>query len=158
MESAADLIARLELSPHPEGGWFREVHRATERVDTARGARSALTTIYYLLEREQVSRWHVVASDEVWHFYAGAPLELLVYEPGGRQFRRCVLSAPAADREPIGIVRAGAWQAARSLGDYSLVGCNVGPGFEFADFRFVSSLPGHREHFSGALAPFVELL
>ena len=158
MESASELITRLGLSPHPEGGWFREVHRASERVDTARGARSALTTIYYLLERGQVSRWHVVASDEIWHFHAGAPLELLVYDPRAREFQRHVLSAPAADREPIGIVAAGVWQAARSLGEYSLVGCNVGPGFDFADFQFVSSLPGHREHFGGSLAAYVELL
>ncbi len=81
MSTAADLIARLGLKPHPEGGWFREVHRATDRVETARGSRSALTTIYYLLEKEQISRWHVVESDEIWHFYAGAPLELLVYDP-----------------------------------------------------------------------------
>jgi len=158
MESASQLIGRLGLSPHPEGGWFREVHRASERVETARGPRSALTTIYYLLERNQVSRWHVVASDEIWHFYAGAPLELLVYDPRGGRFQRRVLSAPNTDREPIGIVPAGVWQAARSCGEYSLVGCNVGPGFDFADFQFVATLTGHREHFSGALAPYVELL
>lgn len=158
MESASQLIARFGLSPHPEGGWFREVHRAAERVETQRGTRSALTTIYYLLERQQLSRWHVVASDEIWHFYAGAPLELLVYAPSGRALQRHVLAAPAPDREPIGIVPAGAWQAARSLGEYSLVGCNVGPGFDFADFQFVSRLPGHREHFSGALAAYVDLM
>ena len=158
MESASELIARLGLAPHPEGGWYREVHRASERVETPRGTRSALTTIYYLLEREQVSRWHVVASDEIWHFHAGAPLELLVYDPRGSRFERHVLSAPAADREPIGVVPAGVWQAARSLGEYSLVGCDVGPGFDFADFQFVSGLPGHREHFGAALAPYVALL
>ncbi|HEY1283115.1 MAG TPA: cupin domain-containing protein [Steroidobacteraceae bacterium] len=158
MESARELIERLGLSPHPEGGWFREVHRARERVETSRGDRSALTTIYYLLEHQQMSRWHVVAADEIWHFYAGAPLELLTYDPRGRAFERHVLSVPAADHVPLGIVPAGVWQAARSLGEYSLVGCNVGPGFEFVDFQFVASLPGHPEHFGGPLAPYVELL
>jgi predicted cupin superfamily sugar epimerase len=166
MTNAADLIARLRLTPHPEGGWFREVHRAVDRVETQRGARSALTTIYYLLEKGQISRWHVVSSDEIWHFYAGAPLQLLIYDPASRSFRAQVLASPAADCEPLGVVRAGEWQAARSLGehagDYSLVGCNVGPGFEFDDFRFVATLPGHEAHFTGeaasALAGYSHLL
>lgn len=162
MTTAADLITRLRLAPHPEGGWFREVHRATDRVDTQRGSRSALTTIYYLLEKGQISRWHVVSSDEIWHFYAGAPLELLVYDPATRVARPQVLAAPLANdatfNEPIGIVRAGEWQAARSLGDYSLVGCNVGPGFEFEDFRFVTAVPGHEAHFTGAMAGHAHFL
>ena len=156
--SARVLIERLRLQPHPEGGWFREIHRAAERVTTARGARSALTTIYYLLERHQLSRWHVVQSDEIWHFYAGAPLELLVYDPATRVCKPAVLDAPTSEREPVGVVRAGEWQAARSLGDYSLVGCNVGPGFEFADFQFVSALDGHADHFNGDLARYRSLL
>jgi predicted cupin superfamily sugar epimerase len=156
--NAQDLIQKLQLQPHPEGGWFREIHRAAEKVTTARGARSALTTIYYLLERHQLSRWHVVRSEEIWHFYAGAPLELIVYDAETRACRPSVLDAPTAEREPVGIVRAGEWQAARSLGDYSLVGCNVGPGFEFGDFQFVSALPGHGEHFTGELARYRNLL
>jgi uncharacterized protein len=156
VESAAKVIERLALKPHPEGGWYREVHRAAERVYTSRGPRSALTTIYYLLEQGQLSRWHVVASDEVWHFYAGAPLELLAYDPRSRQLQRFVLDVPIS--EPIGIIRGGVWQAARSLGAYSLVGCNVGPGFEFEDFRFVSVLPEHAAHFAGDLAPWAQLL
>lgn len=157
--NAQALIQRLQLRPHPEGGWFREIHRATERVTTSsRGTRSALTTIYYLLEREQLSRWHVVQSEEIWHFYAGAPLELIVYDPATRLCRPSVLDTPAAEREPVGIVRAGEWQAARSLGDYSLVGCNVGPGFEFEDFQFVSALTGHADHFTGEMDRYRNLL
>ena len=163
MESAASLIERLALQPHPEGGWYREVHRAAERVVTARGPRSALTTIYYLLEQGQLSRWHVVESDEVWHFYGGAPLELLAYDSSARTLRRSVL-APSATvgspigSEPIGVIEAGVWQAARSLGAYSLVGCNVGPGFEFTDFRFVTTIPEHGAHFTGELAHYADLL
>ena len=156
--TARALIDRLQLKPHPEGGWFREIHRAAETVTTGRGTRSALTTIYYLLERGQLSRWHVVQSDEIWHFYAGAPLELIVYDPVSRRCAPRVLDVPAREHEPVGVVRAGEWQAARSLGDYSLVGCNVGPGFEFADFQFVSALPGHADHFTGDLARFRTLL
>jgi uncharacterized protein len=156
--SARDIIDRFGLKPHPEGGWYREIHRSRARVDSERGSRAALTTIYYLLETGDVSRWHVVDSDEVWHFYSGSALELLCYEPGSRALRRIVLAEPAADHEPVAVIEAGSWQAARSLGAYSLVGCSVGPGFEFADFRFVATLPHHAEHFSGALAPLRDLL
>lgn len=158
MNTAADLIKRLELQPHPEGGWFREIHRASQQVETSRGARAAITTIYYLLERDQLSRWHVVSSDEIWHFYAGSPLELLVYEPTSRIFQRHVLSHVSVDHQPIGIVPAGGWQAACSLGAWSLVGCNVGPGFEFADFGFVTALPGHEDHFTGEMEQFRRFL
>lgn len=158
MNNATELIGRLGLQPHPEGGWYREVHRAAGRVETGRGARSALTTIYYLLEWGQMSRWHVVSSDEIWHFYGGAPLELLVYDTDKRALQRRVLAGVTSEHEPIGVVRAGQWQAARSVGEYSLVGCNVGPGFEFEDFRFVAGLPGHEAHFSGALAAYSHFL
>jgi predicted cupin superfamily sugar epimerase len=156
--NARGLIERLQLQPHPEGGWFREIHRATQTVTTNRGTRSALTTIYYLLERHQLSRWHVVQSDEIWHFYAGAPLELIVYDPATRACNPTVIDVPTTEREPVGIVRAGEWQAARSLGDYSLVGCNVGPGFDFADFQFVSALDGYADHFTGQLTQYRDLL
>ena len=71
---ALELVDRLSLLPHPEGGWYRELYRSRERVQTRRGLRSALTTIHYLLEQQQLSRWHVVESAEIWHFYDGAPL------------------------------------------------------------------------------------
>jgi Uncharacterized conserved protein len=158
MEPVEDLIARLGLKPHPEGGWYREIHRASASVQALQGERSALTTIYYLLAGTQKSRWHVVDSDEVWHFYCGAPLELLTYEPGARTLRRQVLAPPTMSHEPVGIVAAGVWQAARSLGEYSLVGCSVGPGFDFADFRFVAALEDHQPHFAASLAPYAELL
>jgi predicted cupin superfamily sugar epimerase len=160
MDTASHLIERLGLTPHPEGGWYREIHRAGANVTTARGARAALTTIYYLLEEEQRSRWHVVESDEVWHFYAGEPLELLTYDPGRRAFSRKTLAPPSSSlsHEPVGIVAAGVWQAARSLGAFSLVGCTVGPGFDFVDFKFVSAIPGHVSHFTGEMAGCADLL
>ena len=180
--NAGELVERLSLLPHPEGGWYREIYRSRERVQTRRGLRSALTTIHYLLERQQLSRWHVVESDEVWHFYAGAPLELLEYDPGTRRLARHVLGEVHGGNESVAVIPTGCWQAARSLGDwsrgtgaaaavtspagsgdvpsgeYSLVGCTVGPGFEFEDFRFVAALAEHAAHFVGELAPFAQLL
>jgi hypothetical protein len=165
---ARDLVDKLALQPHPEGGWYREVYRSPTRVQAARGSRSAITTIYYLLERHQLSRWHVVQADELWHFYGGAPLELVEYDPTSRKLTRHTLGhVAAAGRDPAGeadlaavaVIPAGVWQAARSLGEYSLVGCTVGPGFEFGDFQFTSDLPSHADHFKGtALAPFASLL
>ncbi len=156
--TAADWIARLALQPHPEGGWYREVHRAAQGVLAGDRQRSALTTIYYLLEREQHSRWHSVRSDEVWHFYAGAPLELLAYRPDAQRLTRTCLAHDPDVGVHVSVIATDVWQAARSLGDYSLVGCTVGPGFDFADFTFVRDLPGHDAHFSGALALYAVLL
>lgn len=152
------LIDKLGLKPHPEGGWYREIYRSSERVQTLRDTRSAITTIYYLLERGQIARWHVVEADEIWHFYEGAPLELVAYEPEARALLRYVLGSTGDDHTRLAAIRKGVWQAARSLGDFSLVGCSVGPGFEFEDFRFVASLPGHRLHFEDELAPWLSLL
>jgi predicted cupin superfamily sugar epimerase len=157
--NAARLVESLGLAAHPEGGWYREIFRSNEIVTTARGTRAALTCIDYLLEAGQASRWHVVASDEVWHFHGGAVLELLVFNPMDGALTRRMIGPPEGERQhPAGIVRAGEWQAARSLGAWSLVGCDVGPGFDFADFALVSSLAGHERHFQGPLAPFANLL
>jgi predicted cupin superfamily sugar epimerase len=145
--TARKLIERLELKRHPEGGWFREIHRAGHSVRTDQGVRAAITAIYYLLECDQVSRWHVVDSDEVWHFHQGAPLELLSFDPRVRVLNRHVLGRLMGQHFAAVIPR-GVWQAARSLGPFSLVACDVGPGFDFADFRFVSAVPGHEEHFA----------
>jgi len=152
------LTDELDLEPHPEGGWYREIYRSSDRVQTARGARSAMTMCYYLLEQSQVSRWHVVEADEIWHFYEGAPLELFAYDPEARALARHVLGSTSEGHERVAVIRNGIWQAARSLGDFSLVGCSVGPGFEFEDFRFVATLSGHRPHFDGELAPLTSLL
>jgi len=155
---ARTLIDTLDLKPHPEGGSYREIYRSSEHVQTARGTRSAITAIYYLLERNHISRWHVVEADEIWQFYEGSPLELLAYDPEARELVRCVLGDMRHAHERIAVIRRGIWQAARSLGEFSLVGCNVGPGFDFEDFRLVADLSGHQVHFDGELAPFASLL
>jgi uncharacterized protein len=156
--NASQVIDELQLEPHPEGGWYREVYRSSDRVRRGEQSRSATTAIYYLLEQHQLSRWHVVDADEIWHFYAGAPLELLAYDPASRTLTRHVLSAPNASDAPIGVIPAGVWQAARSLGEYSLVGCTVSPGFEFSGFRFTAELPDHRAHFVGPMSQYQVLL
>jgi uncharacterized protein len=156
--AARVLIDKLDLKPHPEGGWYREIHRSGETVQTARGGRSAITAIHYLLERDQFARWHVVEADEIWHFYEGSPLELLAYDPQVRELVRRVLGNTTENHERVAVIPRGVWQAARSLGDFSLVGCTVGPGFDFEDFRFVTSVSGHEVHFAGPLAPLASLL
>ena len=141
---AAELIALLGLDPHPEGGYYREVFRSASQVTTAdaRGARAALTTIYFLLPAGTQSRWHQVDSDEVWHFYEGDPLELLELDVRCTALSRHRLGPVGdGDASPVCIIPAGAWQAARPLGAYTLVGCTVGPGFEFADFRMLADNP-----------------
>ena len=141
---AAELISTLHLHPHPEGGFFREVHRSASHVttDDERGERAALTTIYFLLPAGAQSRWHRVDSDEVWHFYEGDPLELLEIDARATTLAHHRLG-PVDDtaQRPVRTIPAGAWQAARTLGDYTLVGCTVGPGFDFADFRLLSDEP-----------------
>ena len=128
---AADIIARLELKPHPEGGHYRETFR-DERVDA--DGRSRSTAIYFLLARGERSHWHRIDAVEVWHYYAGAPLTLQIADDGGQ---RSVRLGPdlAAGEAPQAIVPPHAWQAAESNGDWTLVGCTVAPGFEFAKFE-----------------------
>ncbi len=141
MSRADELIALLDLRPHPEGGFYREVFRSVSRVTTAdtRGTRAALTTIFFLLPRGTHSRWHRVDSDEVWHFYEGDPLELLELDAAGRSLVRHRLGlVDGTGQLPVRTIPAGSWQAAQPLGTYTLVGCTVGPGFEFADFRMLA--------------------
>lgn len=138
---AAELIERLDLRPHPEGGYYREVYRSASRVAPAddRGARASLTTIYFLLTDDAVSRWHEVSSDEVWHLYEGGPLELFNLDLDARALEvRRLGGVGEDDVRPVYVIQAGRWQAARSLGPYALMGCTVGPGFEFQDFRLMS--------------------
>ena len=129
--SAADIIARLQLQPHPEGGHYRETFR-DQRCD-AQG-RAFSTAIYFLLARGERSHWHRIDAVEVWHYYAGSALTLQIADDSGR--RRIKLGADlAAGEVPQAIVPAHAWQAAESAGDWTLVGCTVAPGFDFATFE-----------------------
>ncbi len=125
MSEADRLIELLGLKPHPEGGYFRETFK-----DTNGEGRAFSTAIYFLLKANEVSRWHRVDAAEVWHFYRGAPLELRIGKDS------YVLGADIdAAQVPQLVVPPNIWQAARSLGDYTLVGCTVAPGFEFSKFE-----------------------
>lgn len=134
---ARALIDTLALRPHPEGGYFRETYRSRERVGTTRGSdRSALTSIYYLLDAGGFSAFHRLASDETWHFYRGAQIVLELIDAAGRYAQRTI----GPD---------GPWQAAIAPGTHfaahvdgvdawALAGCDVAPGFEFADFQLTT--------------------
>ncbi len=155
---AKDLISELRLQPHPEGGYFREIFRSAYKVQPLdeRSARSALTTIYYLLTKGQQSRWHRVASDEAWHFYEGDSLE--VYWIDGRDVHQEVLGTGTSNAHPICVIPGGCWQAARPLGDYSLLGCSVAPGFDFEDFETLSEGSAVLAHIVSLRAAFAELV
>ena len=132
MPSAAEMIRLLELEPHPEGGHYRQTFRDARMVD----GRAASTAIYFLLARGERSHWHRVDAVEVWHYYAGAPIELEIATSAQGPVERLTLGPDiAAGERPQAIVPAHAWQAARSLGDWTLVGCTVAPGFEFKGFE-----------------------
>jgi predicted cupin superfamily sugar epimerase len=128
--SATDIIRLLDLKPHPEGGQFRETFRDTRIVD---GARAASTAIYFLLARGERSHWHRVDAVEAWHYHAGAPLRL---EIAADTVERVTLGPDlAAGERPQAIVPAHTWQAAQSLGEWTLLGCIVAPGFDFRGFE-----------------------
>ena len=130
---AAELIRLLGLAPHPEGGHYRETFRDPRVLSGS--ARACSTAIYFLLQRGEVSRWHRVDAAEVWHFYRGAPLLIGIGENQQPQ-RQFVLGTDfASGQQPQVVVPAGAWQQARSTGDFTLVGCTVAPAFEFAGFE-----------------------
>jgi len=136
---AAELVALLALQPHPEGGHYRELFRSQATVQPADGrpARSALTTIDFLLARGERSAWHRVQSDEVWHLLEGGPLRLWLLPPALDALTCRDLTPAAAGGGPRLVVPAGWWQAAEPLGEFAYCGATVGPGFDFADFSFL---------------------
>src|SRR6201981_233580 len=129
---AADVVRLLGLKPHPEGGHFCETFRDTRLIGDTR---AASTAIYYLLARGERSHWHRVDAVEVWHWYAGAPLELQIAQKEGRIARVTLGSDLASGERPQAVVPAHAWQAAQTLGDWTLCGCTVAPGFDFSGFE-----------------------
>lgn len=169
MHNAEQIVRMLGMQPHPEGGWYVEIHRSAQRVEPLsperpgarrsvrgddRGAsapltsRAAMTSIYYMLERGQRSHWHRVDADELWAWHAGAPMELSIAPtaddaagPGrtGERARAIAVHRLGMDlaggERPQAVVPAHGWQSAQPLGEWSLVGCVVAPGFEFSRFE-----------------------
>ena len=134
--TAAGIIAALGLARHPEGGWYAETFRDNRGRDKPAGGRGHSTAIYFLLEGGDVSAWHRVRdAAEVWHFYAGAALEIRVFDEAGGTASFTLGNDLGAGERPQAVVPANRWQTARSLGDWTLVGCTVAPGFDFAQFE-----------------------
>ena len=130
-----DLIDKYKLVPHPEGGYYAVVYESEQSVKSAvvNKVRKAVTHIYFLLLKGQVSIFHKVAHDEIWNFYEGDPLKLIKYN--GLKVVEDIIGSGCSDYASI--VVGGVYQAAESTGVYSLVGCSVAPGFEFEDFSFL---------------------
>jgi len=134
---AADLVRLLGLSPHPEGGAYRE----TWRSPSPPGLRAAATTIYFLLDGDQHSRWHQVDADEIWTHLEGGPLELWIWTEDQAPERRILGRVDEAGARPVAVVPAGCWQAARPVTGYVLSGCTVAPGFDFKGFVLLADRP-----------------
>ena len=136
--TADEIKSLLRLEPHPtEGGFFRQTYVAAERVELPHGSRSTGTAIYYLLEPGTFSEMHCLASDEVFHFYLGDPVEMLQLYPDGRSTLFTLGQELTAGQCVQLVVPAGVWQGARLVGDgkFALLGCTVTPGFDYADYR-----------------------
>lgn len=147
---ADELIRRLDLQPHPEGGYYRETYRASTRTQTVEreghlvrleNPRSVSTAIYFLLPAGEKSTWHRIDADEMWHFYAGGPMLIAELHEQGRVRETILGSDLAAGQKPQHVVPAGCWFASRPLAEdgYSFVGCTVAPGFEFDHFELANT-------------------
>lgn len=141
--TANDWIEKLGLLPHPEGGWFKEVYRSHEYIikdvlpERFNGSRVFSTAIYFLLNASAISRFHKIHQDEIWHFYDGDPLCLHQITSDGKHLEQLV--GKSENALPLAVVPAGNYFGAEVMGEgYSLVGCTVAPGFEFADFEMPS--------------------
>jgi len=151
---AAELIRELRLAAHPEGGYYRRVFESSLRLPCGR---PSSTAILFLLPAGAVSRWHKVDADELWHFYEGEPLELLIAESPA-DIRRERLGPFGAGSMPQHAVPAHAWQAARPLGGFALVGCTVAPGFDFAGFRLLAEDDEAQRAWPRLASEFAELV
>lgn len=160
---AAELVAALQLAPHPEGGWYREIFRGAGQVRPAAGGalRNTLTSIDFLLAAGQHSAWHRVASDEAWHLLEGGPLRLWLLPPTLDRVESVDLAAvDGQGRRPRHVVPATWWQAAEPMpgAGFAYVGATVGPGFDFADFGFGRDEPALRQALQAQRADLLRLL
>ena len=137
-KSSSEIINKLKLSLHPEGGWFREIIRGKNFVTRNDGQkRNTITSIYYLLCKSDKSKWHRVnSSDEIWIYLQGAPLNLYFLDNTNKKLKNIRLDS----NNPIEIIPSGYWQAARSSGEFTLTSCCVGPGFDFKDFEMLRNI------------------
>lgn len=132
---------QLNLLPHPEGGFYREIYRSVDVLNFPdfHGDRNVSTAIYYLLTEGSFSAFHRIRSDECWHFYAGDPLSIHIFHPDGLFETKVIGNHVNNNLQPFAFVPKNAWFAAKSNGVYSLVGCTVAPGFCFEDFEMAKA-------------------
>jgi len=131
--TADEIIEELHMKPHPEGGFYVETYRDNYNIED--GTRAHSTAIYYLLKAGEYSHWHRVDAAEIWHFYAGSPLELSISDENELAEQITLGPDILAGARPQAVVKPGEWQSARSLGKWTLVGCTVAPGFDFSGFE-----------------------
>lgn len=157
--SISQIIERLNLEPHPEGGYFRETYRSSGKIQQDslgpgfEGLRNYSTCIYFLLTSNDFSAFHRIKQDEIWHFYDGSPIHLHVITPSGAYNKHLIGREMAQGETPQLVVPAGYWFAAEVPNEnaYSLVGCTVSPGFDFRDFEMISRqelislFPSHKQ-------------
>jgi predicted cupin superfamily sugar epimerase len=157
--TAAYFVQAFTMQPHPEGGYFAETYRSSETIpqsalpDRFKGSRTFGTAIYFLLESHHISALHRIQSDEIWHFYAGGPLEVFVISPAGEL--NVIRLGGNVDQGDVfqAVVPAGCWFGSKPAAGsaFSLVGCTVAPGFDFANFEMadrdalLQAYPQHRE-------------
>lgn len=136
--TADEIIHILQLQPHPEGGAFRETYRSQILAQTE-AQHSVCTAIYFLIKKDKATAWHRVKNDEIYHFYTGAPVELSLIDANGKLSKHILGTDVKSGERPQFIIPANEWQSARSLGEYSLFGCTVSPGFDFNDFELIET-------------------
>lgn len=139
MSTVDQLVAQLQLAPHPEGGYFRRFHESPQHIIVEGVTRPALTAIHYLLGAGQDSAWHRIDAEEIWQWQAGEPLQLLLWEGNGAAIKQIELGAVGDGRQSLAIVPRGLWQAARPLGSHALVSCMVAPGFLWSGFELMAA-------------------
>lgn len=151
---ALELIGSLDLSPHPEGGYYKRVYESSKQVLANGVLRPAITSILFLLTEGVRSRWHRVDAAEVWDWQEGDAVELLMYDADARALSRAQLDTSARGGQLLQVVPAGIWQSARTHGDYSLVNCSVTPGFVWSGLEMLeeSSELAHEIRAAGGLA------
>ena len=147
-----EIIKKFNLSPHPEGGWYREIVRSKSSLTREDGQkRNFITGIYYLLEKDAKSAWHRVKNaDEIWIYLSGDPLNLLCLDDDNNLLRNLILDS----NNPLEMVPSGHWQAAKSKGEFTLVSCCVGPGFDFKDFELLRNT-SHISKLDKAIEDFI---
>lgn len=167
MNKAEKIIKSLGLSPHPEGGYFKETYRAETIIDKENlgpnfsGDRNSCTCIYFLLTSDTFSAFHRIKQDEIWHFYKGAPILLHVISPDGKYTKTRIGNDIEAGHRPQFVVEKEHWFAVKTLSpdSYSLLGCTVSPGFDFDDFELatrkelISKFPEH----AGLISEFTRI-